>query len=238
MFWFFRYTNTKDHGALVFQLVDIQDHGATMRHQGLHDKLIEVSVPLDALKKWRGTKSPMPKACDLAMQSRCMPEAHPAFQEEHQRAMVVVALHAAYEKHACNASIAFGQHPSSLFTSCSCKKKAIRLLPMGTIAKHKGKEPTKAIHINAFGHQWTITAPKQNSMFEDDKLPLVPFFWVRPAPSDEEANMAWSVIKQDDMCIPMLVNEDSIATHAVLYHASAEAMKEPPKKKAKSKAKN
>ncbi|CAE7582936.1 unnamed protein product, partial [Symbiodinium microadriaticum] len=143
------YTNTKDHGALVFQLVDIQDDGATMRHQGLHDKLIEVHVPLDALKKWRSTKTPMPKACDVAMQSRCLPQSHLAFQEEHQRAMVIVALHAAYEKHACgHASIAFGQHPPSLFTSCPCKKKAIRLVPMGTIAKHKGKEPTKAIHIN------------------------------------------------------------------------------------------
>ncbi|CAE7319571.1 unnamed protein product [Symbiodinium microadriaticum] len=164
-----------------------------MRHQALHDKLIEVHVPLDALKKWRSTKSSTPKACDVAMQSRRMPETHPAFQEEHQRAMVIVALRAAYEKHACNVAVAEDEESA---------EEAIRLVPMGTIAKHKGKEPTKAIHINAFGHQWTITAPKQNSMFEDDKLPLVPFFWVRPAPSDEEANMAWSVIKQDDMSIP------------------------------------
>ena len=34
--------------------------------------------------------------------------------------------------------LAFGQFPPTLFTQGHCKKKAIRLVPMGTIAKHKG----------------------------------------------------------------------------------------------------
>ena len=35
----------------------------------------------------------MPKACDLTMQTRCVAETHHAFEEEYQRAQVIVAMH-------------------------------------------------------------------------------------------------------------------------------------------------
>ncbi|CAE7426244.1 unnamed protein product [Symbiodinium sp. CCMP2592] len=227
-----RYTNSKEHGSMVFILQSVSDDGACMRHTPFFGDSIDISVPLESLKKWRSTKTPMPKLCDVTMVTTCMPNVHPAFVEEHQRAMVTVALHAAHKKHSSTSSLAFGQFPPSLMTMVTCKKKAgIKLTPMGNISKHKAEGAPKGTALEAFGSHW-VSPPKQNTLFEDEKHPLVPYFWVRACASDAQPNMSFSTIVQDGVRVPMLYEK-----HEVLLHPPMEeTMQEPPKKKAKAKA--
>ena len=137
---------------MVFVLSDVDDDGATLLHTPFFGDSIKIRVPLESLKKWRSTKTSMPKLCDVAMSSRCLPQVHPAFVEEHQRGMVTVALHLVHTKHSSTNAIAFGQFPPSLLTIVACKKKAIKLIPMGNITKHiKQKGNQRARHWRHLG---------------------------------------------------------------------------------------
>ena len=232
-----RYTNTKEHGSMVFVLSDVDDDGATLLHTPFFGDSIKIRVPLESLKKWRSTKTSMPKLCDVAMSSRCLPQVHPAFVEEHQRGMVTVALHLAHTKHSSTNAIAFGQFPPSLLTIVACKKKAIKLIPMGNITKHKAEGEPKGTTLEAFGSHWVVSPLKQNTLFEDEKHPLVPYFWVRACASDAHPNMILSSLVQDGVTVPILINPEAIDKHEVLLHAPMDESTEPPKKKVKAKAK-
>ncbi|CAE7725702.1 unnamed protein product [Symbiodinium sp. CCMP2592] len=127
---------------------------------------------------------------------------------------------------------------ADLMTMVACKKKAgIKLTPVGNISKHKAEGAPKGTALEAFGSHWVVSPPKQNILFEDEKHPLVPYFWVRACASDAQPNMSFSTIVQDGVTVPMLYNEEPIDKHEVLLHPPMEETVEEPPKKAKAKAK-
>ncbi|CAE7441057.1 unnamed protein product [Symbiodinium sp. CCMP2592] len=193
-----KYTNSKEHGSMVFILQSVSDDGACMRHTPFFGDSIDIRTSAG-----HGDSG---------------------------------ILHVVHKKHSSTSSLALGQFPSSLMTMVTCKKKAgIKLTPMGNISKHKAEGAPKGTALEAFGSHWVVSPPKQNTLFEDEKHPLVPYFWVRACASDAQPNMSFSTIVQDGVTVPMLYNEEPIEKHEVLLHPPMEeTMQEPPKKKTAS----
>ena len=111
---------------------------------------------------------------------------------------------------------------------------AVQLVPLGPISKAKeGQEPK--LYIQHFGAKWAIGNWKQNaSLSQDHDGILVPFSWVKAAPTAEEANLQWGHLKQDGIDIPILVPKHGIEKNQQLLHEDASNMAQAKKKARKA----
>ena len=86
------------------------------------------------------------------------------------------------------------------------QKKALKLIPLGTIAKVKTDAKVK-VAIHHFGHVWSISPYPQDTKFQgDEKSGFIPFWWVQKSQEDAHS-MQWSYVMQDGIKIPCLTNE-------------------------------
>ena len=201
-----RYCYPKKHGTKVFQLLSVDDQKAVFQHRAiLADQPESVHVDHQDLKFWKVTKSKMPMLCPLPMVQKQMP-GMPA-QQDFEKLQLGIALHHAYTAHEVKPEqISFAINPIGCYTLQPIKKKALKLIPLGTIAKVKTDAKVK-VAIHHFGHVWAISPYPQDTKFQgDEKSGFIPFWWVQKSQEDAHS-MQWSYVMQDGIKIPCLTNE-------------------------------
>ncbi|CAJ1419983.1 unnamed protein product [Effrenium voratum] len=220
----FRYTNSADHGPKVFVLESMDDSHATMRHQPIFQADESVQVPLEHLRKWRPAKVAQTKVCPPELAKACLPSMHAMIQDELQKSKVAMALHSAIANHEVDhEDVAFVHSPQGLFSLKAKKKNAIKLIPLGQVAKHKGPGAPPKLAIQHAGSHWVITSWRQNTSFQgEDPGCLVPYWWAKPAAKAEEANLVHSYVLEDGIRIPCLTNSHHVAVHDQLLYSTEE----------------
>ncbi len=220
-----RYTNTKDHGAKVFELIDVTDEDATMQHRPLLDQAVQVKVALPDLKKWKMSKNHMPQLCSMEMASTILGHNHPAIQEEWTKANLTWHLHQCFEDHAVDQTkVGFGISPQELVAMQSMKKGQLKLVPVGSLAKAKPGQKGPSIAYK--GTTWSIQPHKHNTSFSTDANAgsLIPAWWVKATKEADHANMVWQTMTVDSSIkIPYLTNPASVSKGDVLQYLQVEA---------------
>ncbi|CAJ1382484.1 unnamed protein product [Effrenium voratum] len=219
------YTNSADHGPKVFVLESMDDSHATMRHQPIFQADESVQVPLEHLRKWRPAKVAQTKVCPPELAKACLPSMHAMIQDELQKSKVAMALHSAIANHEVDhEDVAFVHSPQGLFSLKAKKKNAIKLIPLGQVAKHKGPGAPPKLAIQHAGSHWVITSWRQNTSFqgEDPGCLASPYWWAKPAAKAEEANLVHSYVLEDGIRIPCLTNSHHVAVHDQLLYSTEE----------------
>ena len=157
-----------------------------------------------------------------------LPLANPQVVEDFQKAQITMALHQAFQSHSVGETqVACSANPQGLWAIQPIKKTQFKLVPLGPISKAKeGQEPK--LYIQHFGAKWAVGNWKQNaSLSQDHDGILVPFSWVKAAPTAEEANLQW-------IDIPILVPKHGIEKNQQLLHEDASNMAQAKKKARKA----
>ena len=228
-----RYCLPREHGSQVFQLTSIDDSAATMTHRPILSPECIVQVPLDQLKRWRLSKKDMPVLASPEIMGKGLPLANLQVVEDFQKAQITMALRQAFQSHSVGETqVACSANPQGVWAIQPIKKTQFKLVPLGPISKAKEGQEHK-LYIQHFGAKWAIGNWKQNaSLSQDHDGILVPFSWVKEAPTAEEANLQWGHLKQDGIDIPILVPKHGIEKNQQLLHEDASNMAQA-KKKAK-----
>ena len=230
-----RYCLPKEHGAKVFELLQVTNDGATMQHRPILLPAENIQVALHDLKKWRVSKQGMPAVLPEAMLAKAFPTEHALALEEFQKAQVVVALRECYEKHSCQDQevLAFATNPQALFARTTIPAKKLRLVPLGPVSKVKADQAkTSKLTIQAFGADWAISSWKQDM----DQGCVVPFHWCKPCLA-HAANMHWIQAKLGPATIPLLQNHVRIPAGIMILCQPQADVEEEPAPSAKKKAK-
>lgn len=218
----------KDHGNKVFQLLSIDDTHFHMVHHGILETPLQIEVAFEDGKKWKVTKAKMPVLCGAAYTKNALPQAHPMVLVEWQRLQLSQALHKAHQTCALSEKqIAFAINPSGLYTLQPFKKNQLKLVPLGHVAHWQSpKDPIVAIHH--FGKTWSITPWKQDSLFDNDASPLIPWCWVKKAGKEQVATVEWSQLTSEGIKIPVLTNGAPLEKGVLLLQEDQTAAKDQP----------
>ncbi|CAE7726975.1 bglB [Symbiodinium sp. CCMP2592] len=220
-----QYTLPKEHGAKVYQLLQISNEGGTMEHRPVLQAPETVFVPLAGLGKWRVSRHSMPAIGPADIITRGLPSSHAMAQEDFQKAAVVTALHQCYQEQSVEdlELLCMASSPQALYAKKAIASKKLKLVPLGSISKVKtGQKPPK-LAIQAFGHDWAIGSWKQDLQFQAEGT-IVPFFWCRTAEGEDEGNMVLTTIKQGPCTVPILHNPAKIqANEQILQKVEEEA---------------
>ncbi|CAE7327779.1 bglB [Symbiodinium sp. CCMP2592] len=220
-----QYTLPKEHGAKVYQLLQINNEGGTLEHRPVLQAPETVHVPLAGLGKWRVSRHSMPAIGPADIITRGLPSSHAMAQEDFQKAAVVTALHQCYQEQSVEdlELLCMASSPQALYAKKAIASKKLKLVPLGSISKVKtGQKPPK-LAIQAFGHDWAIGSWKQDLQFQAEGT-IVPFFWCRTAEGEDEGNMVLTTIKQGPCTVPILHNPAKIqANEQILQKVEEEA---------------
>ena len=161
-----------------------------------------------------------------------LPLANPQVVEDFQKAQITMALRQAFQSH--SVQVACSANPQGLSAIQPIKTTQFKLVPLGRISKAKQGQELK-LYTQHFGAKWAIGNWKQNaSLSQDHDGVLVPFSWLKAAPTAEEANLQWGHLKQDGIDIPILVPKHGIEKNQQLLHEDASNMAQAKKKAQKA----
>ena len=208
---------------MVFEFTNVKDNAITMVHRPHLGPLLSIDVPFDDLPKWKVSKAKMPQICPAETAAALLPHKVPMAKEELSKLQATMALHEACEKHQVDHNqIAFAQNPMGLWTLQAIKKaKQLKLVPLGSLAKLKGKEPRGCILMEHGGIKWQIHPWKQYQAWGEDaksQETLVPFWWCKSG--SEQCNMEIHSItmttSSGNAKIPVLTNTLAIDANQLL----------------------
>ena len=171
----------------------------------------------EELKKWKATKTPMPKLCPPHYCKAAVSMAHPSVQQDFQKNQVALALHQAAQSNALSEKqIAFSLHPAGLWTIAKVTKKgALKLVPLGHITMVIDERPNM-LTIEAFSKKWLISPWKMDSMFEKPEHPLLPFWWAKTSNDMDVCNLEWHQVVVNQCKIPILTNTGPVEANTQL----------------------
>ena len=140
-----RYCLPKEHGAKVFELLQVTNDGATMQHRPILLPAENIQVALHDLKKWRVSKQGMPAVLPEATLAKAFPTEHALALEEFQKAQVVVALRECYEKHSCQDQevLAFATNPQALLPGQPSQPRSCGLCHWGQCRRLRQTRPRR-----------------------------------------------------------------------------------------------
>ena len=214
---------------MVFEFTNVKDNAITMVHRPHLGPLLSIDVPFDDLPKWKVSKAKMPQICPAETAAALLPHKVPMAKEELSKLQATMALHEACEKHQVDHhQIAFAQNPMGLWTLQAIKKaKQLKLVPLGSLAKLKGKEPRGCILMEHGGIKWQIHPWKQYQAWGEDaksQETLVPFWWCKSG--SEQCNMEIHSItmttSSGNVKIPVLTNTVAIDANQLLLYPKPE----------------
>lgn len=231
-----------DHPEKIFVLSSLEDTGATFQHKPLFGDVFELKEGLDALKAWKPTKKENQSLCDLTLCAQRLPHHYDIVLKEMDKMEVNALLVNAYKENVPkdDAMLGFTQHPSNLVLLKKAKKKEIKLFPLGQCSVvadqdlqqvlEKGKQVLVYYKSKAYAVQ---PFKALTNFVKAESGTLCPYFFVRIAEEESQANMAMTWVDHKGLKIPVLENKDALNKETLLFKDAGEQAKGPPKKKAK-----
>ena len=190
------------------------------------------------LSQWKPFKAEMPRKLTETTAMSFKPEHCPAFAEEIRRArlQLQVSEHFATSMRATDTDLlAFCCYPQSLCTSQRVTAKALQFYATGKLSEAlaPGKPADLLRNIvlrdSASGSEYILQPPKQTVDWKAQdfaeahkKFYLAPYFWVKPASKDEDANMTLGLEAVGDVYLPYFTNPKAIAVHQQLLYSTAQ----------------